>query len=90
MYTVTILHCIYVRYGEDWKRARSAVNNQIKPANVQTYTAGINDDIARFIEHIRSIRDAQGRISDIGIPLKRLMTASERLSTCMHACKIIN
>ena len=68
---------LYNRLGEDWKQARRAINKQILPSNVQTYTAGLNDIVADFVEHMGSVRDAEGRVKDISIPLRRLLTASE-------------
>ena len=31
------------RYGKEWIEERSAVNNLIRPRNVFSYTAGLND-----------------------------------------------
>ena len=68
--------CIH-RSGKDWRKARSASNNQIKPSNVQTYTPGVSDVVASFIDYIQSARDGDGRISDITMPIRRLLTSSK-------------
>ena len=68
----------YYRSGQDWRRARSASNNQIKPSNVQTYTPGVNDVIASFVDYIGSARDEDGRISDIKMPIRRLITSCKK------------
>ena len=63
------------RLGEDWKKARSAVNNQIKSSNVQMHTAGQNEVFGSFIDYLQSTKDRDGRISDVSWPLKRLIVA---------------
>ena len=71
-----IIPC-HFRSGKDWRRARSASNNQIKPSNVQTHTSGVSDVIASFVDYIGSTRDGDGRISDIKMPIRRLITSSK-------------
>lgn len=46
------------------------------PNNVKRYTRGINDVAARFAEHVSSLGDENGRISDITAPLRKLMVES--------------
>ena len=72
MYSIS-LQC---RDGKEWKDGRSAANNQIKPRNVFSYTAGLNDVTTRFTKYVKSARDENGRISDIAQPLKRLLMES--------------
>ena len=59
------------------KEERSAVNNQIRPRNVFSYTAGLNDVATHFTDYVRSARDESNRISDVSLPLKRLLMESE-------------
>ena len=68
------------RSGEAWKKARSAVNQQSKPSNVQTYTPGLNAVVSRFTEHLRSSRDDSKQINDVTRPLKRLLAESKEIS----------
>ena len=69
---------ILCRSGQDWRKARSASNNQIKPSNVQTYTPGVSDVIASFVDYIQSARDGDGKISDITMPIRRLITSCKK------------
>ena len=68
------------RSGEKWKEGRSAINQQIKPSNVQTYTPGLNGVAARFTEHLKSMRDENNRINDVARPLRRLLVESKLYS----------
>ena len=61
------------RTGEEWKRGRSAVSKQMLPGNVKQYAPGLNDVLIRFTEHLKSIRDENDKITDIIIPLRRLL-----------------
>ena len=61
------------RSGEEWKKGRSVVSKQMMPSNVQRYTPGLNDVLARFTEHLKSTKDENDRISDITMPLRRLL-----------------
>ena len=61
------------RSGKEWKEGRSVVNNQIKPRNVFSYTAGLNDVTLHFADYLRTARDENHRISDISMPLRRLL-----------------
>ena len=70
------------RSGKEWKEGRSAANNQIKPRNVFSYTAGLNDVTLRFVDYLRTARDENDRISDISMPLRRLLV--ERTLTTTH------
>ena len=45
-----------------------------------SYTAGLNDVGTRFTDYIRSARDENDRISDISLPLKRLLMESKQSS----------
>ena len=72
-YIAIIWFLFNYRSGEDWKRARSASNNQIKPSNVQTYTSEVSNIMAKFVDYIQSARDGDGRINDIVTPIKRLI-----------------
>ena len=63
------------RSGEDWKKARIASNNQIKPSNVQSYTLGVSNIVASFVDYVQSARDGDGRISDITMPMRRLLAS---------------
>ena len=64
------------RSGEEWKKGRSAVNQQTKPSNVQLYTPGLNDVVARFTEYLTQSRDKNDRIDDIAMSLRRLLVES--------------
>lgn len=64
------------RSGEDWKKGRSAINKQIKPSNVQSYTPGLNGVTTYFTDYLKSVRDENDRISDISMPLRKLLMES--------------
>ena len=68
-----MLYTYTIRSGKEWKEGRSAANNQIKPRNVFSYTAGLNDVTLRFTDYLRTARDENDRISDISMPLRRLL-----------------
>ena len=46
---------------------------------MQTYTPGVSDVIASFVDYIGSARDEDGRISDIKIPIRRLITSCKKI-----------
>ena len=46
---------------------------------MQTYTPGVNDVIASFVDYIGSARDEDGRISDIKMPIRRLITSCKKV-----------
>ena len=73
----TLTMISYHRSGEAWKKARDAVSQQIRPSNVQTYSPGLNGVASRFVEHLKSVRDKNDRISDVSRPLRRLLMESE-------------
>ena len=49
------------------------MNNQIRPRNVFSYIAGLNDVAVWFTNYLKSARDENDRISDISMPLRRLL-----------------
>lgn len=61
--------CTRNRSDKEWREGRSAVNNQIKPRNVFSFTAGLNDVATHFTNYLRSARDENDRIGDISIPI---------------------
>ena len=76
--TMSFISVLCHRIGEEWKNSRSALKNQTKPSNVQTYTAGLSDIVGSFIDYVQSTRDREGRVRDINRPLKNLMVASKQ------------
>lgn len=68
---------VYYRTGPSWKEGRTAAGNQIKPRNVFSYTAGLNSVAASFTEYLKSAKDENHRISDISMPLRRLLMDSK-------------
>ena len=62
-----------LREGEHWKRVRTAIGKQILPKNVQTNHQIYNETIHRFMNSIRSFRNADGTVKDIGDPLRKLV-----------------
>ena len=81
-FLISLSLTILYRSGERWKKRRDAISKQIKPSNVQSYAPGLNGVATYFTNYLKSVRDENKRISDICVPLRRLLMES------MYACTI--
>lgn len=74
----------FYRYGEEWKRKRTAIGKQTLPRIVQSYIPGMNSIISNFVDYMRASRNEDEMIDDIAIPTRMLLVE------CMTVMFVIN